>query len=166
MCLIEDSKAPKPVISCAMNVTPNLNIFTETLQVKKSREYVMEFLLINHPLDCPICDQGGECDLQDLALVYGSDRGRFYDYKRNVEDKNCGPIVKTIMNRCIACTRCVRYANDIAGFSSFGITGRGMKVEIGSYVEKLIDSELSGNIIDVCPVGALTSKPYAFSARP
>jgi len=166
MCSIEDSKAPKPVICCAGNAAPDLNIFTNTIQVKKSRESVMEFLSINHPLDCPICDQGGECDLQDLALVYGSDHGRFYEYKRNVEDKSCGPIVKTVMNRCILCTRCVRFATDIAGFTSFGLTGRGGKMEIGSYVEKILDSELSGNIVDVCPVGALTSKPYAFNSRP
>lgn len=166
MCLIEDSKSPKPVICCALNVSADLSIFTNTVQVKKSRESVMEFLLINHPLDCPICDQGGECDLQDLSLVYGADHGRFYDYKRNVEDKDCGSIVKTVMNRCIACTRCVRFATDVAGFESFGLTGRGTKMEIGSYIEKIIDTELSGNLVDVCPVGALTSKPYAFSARP
>jgi NADH dehydrogenase/NADH:ubiquinone oxidoreductase subunit G len=166
MCLIEDSKSPKPVICCASNASQDLSIFTNTLQVKKSRESVMEFLLINHPLDCPICDQGGECDLQDLALVYGSDHGRFYDYKRNVEDKNCGPIVKTVMNRCILCTRCVRFATDVAGFNSFGLTGRGGKMEIGSYIETVLDSELSGNIVDVCPVGALTSKPYSFNSRP
>lgn len=166
MCLIEDVKAPKPIICCAMSLTPNLNIFTNTLRVKKARESVMEFLLINHPLDCPICDQGGECDLQDLALVYGSDRGRFYEYKRNVEDKNCGFVIKTIMNRCILCTRCVRYSTDIINFSSFGITGRGSKMEIGSYIEKLMISELSGNLVDICPVGALTSKPYSFLARP
>jgi hypothetical protein len=166
MCLIEDSKAPKPVICCAGNALADLNIFTNTIQVKKSRESVMEFLLINHPLDCPICDQGGECDLQDLSLVYGADHGRFYDYKRNVEDKNCGPVVKTVMNRCILCTRCVRFATDIAGFETLGLTGRGGKMEIGSYVEKVLDSDLSGNLIDVCPVGALTSKPYSFISRP
>lgn len=166
MCLIEDSKSPKPVISCAGTASTELNIYTNTVQVKKSREAVMEFLLMNHPLDCPICDQAGECDSQDLALVYGADHGRFYDYKRNVEDKNCGPIIKTSMNRCILCTRCIRYATDLAGFNSFGLTGRGGKMEIGSYVEQLIDSELSGNLVDVCPVGALTSKPYSFAARP
>jgi len=166
MCLIEDSKSPKPVICCASNASTDLNIFTNTVQVKKSREAVMEFLLINHPLDCPICDHGGECDLQDLALVYGSDHGRFYDYKRNVEDKNFGSVIKTIMNRCILCTRCVRFASDIAGFSKLGLTGRGGKMEISSYVEKFIDNDLSGNLIDVCPVGALTSKPYSFVSRP
>lgn len=166
MCLIEDVKAPKPIICCAMTVSPNLTIFTNTLRVKKARESVMEFLLINHPLDCPICDQGGECDLQDLALVYGSDHGRFYEYKRNVEDKNCGSIIKTIMNRCILCTRCVRFSIDVSNFTTFGTTGRGSKMEIGSYIEKALLSELSGNLVDVCPVGALTSKPYAFLARP
>jgi len=166
MCLIEDSKSPKPVICCAGVVTQDLSIYTNTIQVKKARESVMEFLLINHPLDCPICDQGGERDLQDLALVYGSDHGRFYDYKRNVEDKNCGPVIKTVMNRCILCTRCVRFATDIAGLNTLGLTGRGGKMEIGSYVEKILDSELSGNLIDVCPVGALTSKPYSFVSRP
>lgn len=166
MCLIEDSKAPKPIICCAMSVAPNLSIFTNTLRVKKARESVMEFLLINHPLDCPICDQGGECDLQELALVYGSDHGRFYEYKRSVEDKNCGSIIKTIMNRCILCTRCVRFSLDVSNFSTFGTTGRGSKMEIGSYIEKSLLSELSGNLVDICPVGALTSKPYAFLARP
>jgi NADH-quinone oxidoreductase subunit G len=166
MCLIEDVKAPKPIISCAGVVTNELNIFTNTVQVKKSREAVMEFLLINHPLDCPICDQGGECDLQDLAVVYGADHGRFYDYKRNVEDKNLGPVVKTIMNRCILCTRCIRFATDVAGFTSFGLIGRGLKMEISSYIEKTVNTDLSGNLIDICPVGALTSKPYSFSARP
>ncbi len=166
MCLIEDSKAPKPVICCASNPLPDLAIFTNTLQVKKSREAVMEFLLINHPLDCPICDQGGECDLQDLALVYGSDSGRFYEYKRNVEDKNFGPVIKTVMNRCIQCTRCVRFATDVAGLKDLGMSGRGGKIEIGSYIEKVLNSDLSGNLIDVCPVGALTSKPYAFVSRP
>lgn len=166
MCLIEDAKSPKPVISCAGNVSPDMTIFTNTTQVKKARESVMEFLLINHPLDCPICDQGGECDLQDLSLVYGSDHGRFYDYKRNVEDKNCGPIVKTVMNRCILCTRCVRFATDVANIPVLGLTGRGGKMEIGSYIEQSLDSELSGNLVDVCPVGALTLKPYSFVSRP
>lgn len=166
MRLIEDSKAPKPTICCATNLVNDLSIYTNTVQVKKARESVMEFLPINHPLDCPICDQGGECDSQDLALVYGSDHGRFYDYKKNVEDKNCGPIIKTVMNRCILCTRCVRFALDVAGFLSFGLTGRGNKMEIGSYIEKVLDSEFSGNIADICPVGALTSKPHSFIFRP
>ena len=166
MCLIEDTKSAKPIVSCAMSLTSGLEIFTNTVRVKKARESVMEFLLINHPLDCPICDQGGECDLQDLSVIYGSDNGRFYEYKRNIEDKNCGSIIKTVMNRCILCTRCVRFATDIGGFNALGTTGRGVKSEIGSYVEKIIDTELSGNLIDICPVGALTSKPYAFAARP
>lgn len=166
MCLVEDIKAAKPVVSCAMSITNNLEVFLNTTRVKKARESVMEFLLINHPLDCPICDQGGECDSQDLAMVYGSDHGRFYEYKRNVEDKNLGPIVKTSMNRCILCTRCVRFAVDVANINSFGITGRGMKSEIGSYVESVLNTDLSGNLVDICPVGALTSKPYSFMARP
>jgi len=133
--------------------------------VKKAREGVMEFLLINHPLDCPICDQGGECDLQDQSMVFGSDRSRFTDVKRSVEDKNLGPLVKTVMTRCIHCTRCVRFATEIAGVQDLGTTGRGRDTEIGTYVEKLMASEMSGNVIDLCPVGALTSKPYAFTAR-
>jgi NADH dehydrogenase (ubiquinone) Fe-S protein 1 len=166
MCLIELETSVKPIIACSTSVVPNMSVFTNSKTVKKIRENILEFLLINHPLDCPICDQGGECDLQDLSLVYGSDHGRFYDYKRNIEDKNCGVVVKTVMNRCILCTRCVRFATDVAGFNGFGLTGRGGKMEIGSYVEKILDSELSGNLIDVCPVGALTSKPYSFAARP
>ncbi len=130
----------------------------------------MEFLLVNHPLDCPICDQGGECDLQDQAMAFGSDRSRFTDIyfsgKRAVEDKNLGPLVKTSMNRCIHCTRCVRFATEVAGVEDLGTTGRGNDMQIGTYVEKLFASEMSGNVIDLCPVGALTSKPYAFTARP
>merc|ERR1711871_1139212 len=165
MCLVEIEKAPKPIASCAFPVAPNMRIFTDTPLVQKARENVLEFLLLNHPLDCPICDQGGECDLQDQAMLFGSDRSRFYETKRGVEDKNCGPLIKTIMTRCIHCTRCVRFATEIAGLPDLGTTGRGKKTEIGTYVQKLIKSELSGNIIDLCPVGALTSKPYAFSAR-
>lgn len=138
---------------------------TDSPMVKKAREGVMEFLLINHPLDCPICDQGGECDLQDQSMVFGSDRSRFTDVKRSVEDKNLGPLVKTVMTRCIHCTRCVRFATEIAGVQDLGTTGRGRDTEIGTYVEKLMASEMSGNVIDLCPVGALTSKPYAFTAR-
>ena len=166
MCLVEDIKQIKPMASCAINISPSSSLYTNTLKVKKARESVLEFLLANHPLDCPICDQGGECDLQDQSLVFGSDRGRFYEFKRSVEDKDCGPLIKTIMNRCIHCTRCVRFSNEIAGTSVLGVTGRGSKMEIGFYIEKLISSELSGNIIDLCPVGALTSKPFAFSSRP
>lgn len=165
MCLVEVEKSPKPVASCAMPAGPGMKIKTETPLVKKAREGVMEFLLINHPLDCPICDQGGECDLQDQAMIFGSDRTRFTETKRAVEDKNLGPLVKTVMNRCIHCTRCVRFASEVAGTSDLGVTGRGRDSEIGTYVEKLMASELSGNVIDLCPVGALTSKPYAFTAR-
>jgi NADH dehydrogenase (ubiquinone) Fe-S protein 1 len=165
MCLVEIEKSPKPVASCTLPVMENMKVYTNTPLVNKARESVLEFLLLNHPLDCPICDQGGECDLQDQALVFGSDSGRFYDYKRGVENKNCGPLVKTIMTRCIHCTRCVRFATEIAGVPELGTTGRGKHTEIGTYVEKMLSSELSGNIIDLCPVGALTSKPYAFTAR-
>lgn len=165
MCLVEVEKVPKPVASCAMPAGPGMKIKTETPMVKKAREGVMEFLLINHPLDCPICDQGGECDLQDQAMIFGSDRSRFVENKRAVEDKNLGPLVKTVMNRCIHCTRCVRFASEVAGTSDLGVTGRGRDSEIGTYVEKLMVSELSGNVVDLCPVGALTSKPYAFTAR-
>jgi len=165
MCLVEVEKSAKPVASCAMPIMENMRILTNTPLVKKAREGVMEFLLVNHPLDCPICDQGGECDLQDQAMVYGSDRGRFQEYKRSVEDKNIGPLVKTIMTRCIHCTRCVRFATEIAGVQDLGTTGRGRDTEIGTYIQKTFNSELSGNVIDLCPVGALTSKPYAFTAR-
>jgi NADH-quinone oxidoreductase chain G len=166
MCLVEIEKTPKPVASCAMPTMDGMKIFTNTPLVKKAREAVLEFLSLNHPLDCPICDQGGECDLQDQAMLFGSDRSRFYETKRGVEDKNCGPLIKTIMTRCIHCTRCVRFATEIAGVEELGTTGRGRETEIGTYVEKTFKSELSGNIIDLCPVGALTSKPYAFMSRP
>eukprot|EP00803_Ostreobium_quekettii_P011543 evm.model.scf_418.1 EVM.evm.TU.scf_418.1 scf_418:2929-11411(-) len=165
MCLVEVEKIPKPVASCAMPAGPNMNIKTDTPLVRKAREGVMEFLLLNHPLDCPICDQGGECDLQDQAMTFGSDRGRFTDMKRSVGDKNLGPLVKTVMTRCIHCTRCVRFATEVAGVQDLGVTGRGRDSEIGTYVDKLMSSELSGNVIDLCPVGALTSKPFAFTAR-
>jgi len=149
-----------------MPAGPGMRIKTDTPLVKRAREGVMEFLLINHPLDCPICDQGGECDLQDQAMAFGSDRSRFTETKRAVNDKNLGPLVKTVMTRCIHCTRCVRFASEVAGVPELGVTGRGRDSEIGTYVEKLLTSELSGNVIDLCPVGALTSKPYAFTARP
>ncbi|MEW5303975.1 MAG: hypothetical protein WDW38_003229 [Sanguina aurantia] len=165
MCLVEIEKSPKPQASCAMPAAPGMKIKTETPVVKKAREGVMEFLLVNHPLDCPICDQGGECDLQDQAMIFGSDRSRFVENKRAVDDKNLGPLVKTVMNRCIHCTRCVRFASEVAGTADLGVTGRGRDSEIGTYVDKLLASELSGNVIDLCPVGALTSKPYAFTAR-
>jgi NADH dehydrogenase (ubiquinone) Fe-S protein 1 len=166
MCLVEIFKTPKPVASCAMPTMEGMQIFTDTPLVKKAREAVLEFLLLNHPLDCPICDQGGECDLQDQAMAFGSDRSRFYETKRGVENKNCGPLIKTIMTRCIHCTRCVRFATEIAGVEDLGTTGRGRETEIGTYIEKTFKSELSGNVIDLCPVGALTSKPYAFLSRP
>lgn len=165
MCLVEVEKSPKPVASCAMPAMDNMVIYTNTPLVKKAREGIMEFLLVNHPLDCPICDQGGECDLQDQSMVFGNDRGRYYEYKRAVEDKNWGPLIKTIMTRCIHCTRCVRFATEVAGVTNIGVSGRGNNMEIGTYVESTFDSELSGNVIDLCPVGALTSKPYAFTAR-
>ena len=168
MCLVEVEKAPKPVASCAWPVQPGMVVKTDSPLTKKAREGVMEFLLSNHPLDCPICDQGGECDLQDQSMRYGADRGRFHeiDGKRAVEDKNIGPLIKTSMNRCIHCTRCIRFANDIAGAPEMGSTGRGNDIQIGTYLEKNLDSEMSANVIDLCPVGALTSKPYAFKARP
>jgi NADH-quinone oxidoreductase subunit G len=175
MCLIEvKGGPPKPVASCAMNVRdlrPGPNgeppvMFTKSPMVKKAREGVMEFLLINHPLDCPICDQGGECDLQDQAMAYGVDHTRFQENKRAVEDKYIGALVKTSMNRCIQCTRCIRFSSEIAGVSELGATGRGEDMEITTYLEKAMTSELQSNVVDLCPVGALTSKPYAFAARP
>jgi NADH-quinone oxidoreductase subunit G len=175
MCLVEvKGGPPKPQASCAMSVKdlrPGPNgeppeMFTNTPMVKKAREGVMEFLLINHPLDCPICDQGGECDLQDQAMAYGVDKNRFAENKRAVEDKYLGPLVKTEMNRCIHCTRCVRFTTEVAGIAEMGLLGRGEDAEITSYLEKALTSELQGNVIDLCPVGALTSKPYAFHARP
>jgi NADH dehydrogenase (ubiquinone) Fe-S protein 1 len=165
MCLVEVEKAPKPMASCAMPVMPEMKIFTNSPLTKKAREGVMEFLLINHPLDCPICDQGGECELQDQAMAFGSDRSRYFFDKRTVEDKNLGPLVKTIMTRCIHCTRCVRFATEVAGVPALGTVGRGRDTEIGTYISRMFDSEVSGNVIDLCPVGALTSKPYAFTAR-
>ena len=166
MCLVEMEKAPKPVASCAMPAGDNMVIKTNTPLVKKAREGVMEFLLINHPLDCPICDQGGECDLQDQAMAYGTDSSRYDENKRAVKEKYMGPLIKTIMTRCIHCTRCVRFADEVAGIEELGATGRGENMEITTYVEKALTSELSGNLVDLCPVGALTSKPYAFAARP
>ena len=168
MCLVEVERAPKPVASCAWPVQPGMVVKTDSPLTNKAREGVMEFLLANHPLDCPICDQGGECDLQDQSMRYGADRGRFHEMggKRAVEDKNIGPLIKTSMNRCIHCTRCIRFANDVAGAPELGSTGRGNDMQIGTYLETALDSEMSGNVIDLCPVGALTSKPYAFRARP
>jgi NADH dehydrogenase (ubiquinone) Fe-S protein 1 len=168
MCLVEVERAPKPVASCAWPVQPGMVVKTNSPLAHKAREGVMEFLLANHPLDCPICDQGGECDLQDQSMRYGADRGRFHEVggKRAAEDKNIGPLIKTSMNRCIHCTRCIRFANDVAGAPELGSTGRGNDMQIGTYLERNLDSEMSGNVIDLCPVGALTSKPYAFRARP
>ncbi len=174
MCLVELKGAPKPIASCAWGVRdcrPGPNgeppeIFTRSRLTKKAREGVMEFLLINHPLDCPICDQGGECDLQDQAMAYGVDSSRFQENKRAVEDKYIGPLVKTFMNRCIHCTRCIRFSTEVAGVSELGATGRGEDMEITTYLERAMTSELQANVIDLCPVGALTSKPYSFKARP
>ncbi|HEX9771297.1 MAG TPA: NADH-quinone oxidoreductase subunit NuoG [Kiloniellales bacterium] len=165
MCLVEMERAPKPIASCAMPVNDGMVIRTDTPTVQKARRGVMEFLLINHPLDCPICDQGGECDLQDQAMAYGYDRSRYAENKRAVPDKYMGPLIKTIMTRCIHCTRCVRFAAEVAGVEDIGLLNRGEHVEITT-LEEAIASELSGNLVDICPVGALTSKPYAFNARP
>src|SRR5215831_15843217 len=174
MCLIEVVGIPKPQASCAMGVKdlqPNKDgspkiLNTKSPMVKKAREGVMEFLLINHPLDCPICDQGGECDLQDQAMAYGVDASRYQENKRAVEDKYIGPLVKTIMTRCIHCTRCIRFATEVAGVPELGAIGRGEDMEITTYLEHAMTSELQSNVVDLCPVGALTSKPYAFQARP
>jgi NADH-quinone oxidoreductase chain G len=166
MCLIEVETSLKPVLACATTLSTNLSIRTHSDLVRKAREGVLEFLLINHPLDCPICDQAGECDLQDQSLIYGSDKGRFLEVKRSVEDKYFGPYVKSIMTRCIHCTRCVRFLEELTPSGSLGTMGRGKETEISQYLNKGILSGLSGNLIDICPVGALTSKPYAFSGRP
>ena len=174
MCLVELKGSPKPVASCAWAVRdcrPGPNgeapvVNTKSPMVRKAREGVMEFLLINHPLDCPICDQGGECDLQDQAMAYGVDSSRYHENKRAVEDKYIGPLVKTIMNRCIHCTRCIRFSAEVAGVPELGAIGRGEDMEITTYLEQAMSSELQGNVVDLCPVGALTSKPYAFAARP
>jgi NADH-quinone oxidoreductase subunit G len=167
MCLVELLGSPKPVASCALSVSNNMKIFIDSPLVKKARENVLEFLLLNHPLDCPICDQGGECDLQDQVRIFGIDSSRFFFNKRTVEDKNCGPVIKTIMTRCIHCTRCVRFNSEISQDEFFGTLNRGVKTEIGPYLEdKSNSSFLSGNVIDLCPVGALTSKQYSFKARP
>ena len=166
MCLVEMEKSPKPVASCAMPATEGMNIKTNTPFVEKARKGVMEFLLANHPLDCPVCDQGGECDLQDQSMFYGVDKSRFNENKRQVPEKNMGPLIKTQMTRCIHCTRCVRFATEIAGVPELGAIGRGEDMQITTYLEKSMQSELSANVVDLCPVGALTSKPYVFEARP
>ena len=166
MCLVEMEKSPKPIASCAMPAADGMVIKTNTPKIEKSRKGVMEFLLANHPLDCPVCDQGGECDLQDQSMFYGIDKSRFKENKRAVPDKNMGPLIKTTMTRCIHCTRCVRFATEIAGVPELGAIGRGEDMQITTYLEQSVQSELSGNVIDLCPVGALTSKPYVFEARP
>ncbi|MCE3233416.1 MAG: nqo3, partial [Rickettsiaceae bacterium] len=167
MCLVQiEGGPPKPAASCAMPAGEGMKVHTNTPMVKKAREGVMEFLLMNHPLDCPICDQGGECDLQDQAMAYGVGKSRYHEEKRAVKDKYMGPLVETHMTRCIHCTRCVRFLEDVSGITELGAVNRGEHMEITTYVEKSLTSELSGNIIDLCPVGALTSKPYAFKARP
>jgi len=166
MCLVEMEKSPKPVASCAMPAAEGMNIKTNTAFVEKARKGVMEFLLANHPLDCPVCDQGGECDLQDQSMFYGVDKSRFKENKRLVPEKNMGPLIKTQMTRCIHCTRCVRFATEIAGVPEIGAIGRGEDMQITTYLEQSMQSELSANVVDLCPVGALTSKPYVFEARP
>jgi len=167
MCMVEVATSLKPVVACATSLTRGMVVLTNSSLAKRARENVLEFLLINHPLDCPICDQGGECDLQDQAVAYGSDKGRFLEVKRSVEDKEFGPIIKTVMTRCIHCTRCVRFFEEIAGTPFLGTMGRGKDTEISSYVSVgVLSSNISGNVIDLCPVGALTSKPHAFMYRP
>ena len=166
MCLVEIEKSPKPVASCAMPVAEGMSIKTNTLVVEKARKGVMEFLLANHPLDCPVCDQGGECDLQDQSMFYGVDKSRYKENKRKVSEKYMGPLIKTQMTRCIHCTRCIRFATEVAGVTELGAVGRGEDMQITTYLEKSMESELSANVIDLCPVGALTSKPYVFEARP
>ncbi|MDC3119941.1 NADH-quinone oxidoreductase subunit NuoG [Candidatus Pelagibacter sp.] len=166
MCLVEMEKSPKPIASCAMPAAEGMNIKTNTPFVEKARKGVMEFLLANHPLDCPVCDQGGECDLQDQSMFYGLDKSRYKENKRSVPEKNMGPLIKTQMTRCIHCTRCVRFATEVAGVSELGAIGRGEDMQITTYLEQSMQSELSANVIDLCPVGALTSKPYVFEARP
>ena len=166
MCLVEIEKSPKPVASCAMTITEGMNIKTNTSMIEKARKGVMEFLLVNHPLDCPVCDQGGECDLQDQSMFYGVDKSRYNENKRQVPETYMGPLIKTQMTRCIHCTRCIRFATEIAGVPELGAIGRGEDMQITTYLEKSMESELSANVIDLCPVGALTSKPYVFEARP
>jgi len=163
VCLVELKNSMKPIVSCATNANSalyNSNVYHDSALIKKARENILEFLLLNHPLDCPICDQGGDCDLQDQSLFFGFTKRRFYKFKRVVSDKDLGPIVKTVMTRCIHCTRCVRFATEIAGVEDLGIFGRGGESEVGTYINKVFSSELSGNVIDLCPVGLLTNKNY------
>jgi len=166
VCLVQANNSL--VVSCAVAIAEGMVVFTDNKRVRYARESVIEFILANHPLDCPICDQAGECDLQDISKRFGGDRGRFYKLKkRGIDNLNsCGPLIKTIMTRCIHCTRCVRFAIEVCGDHSLGVLGRGISMEIGTYVDKFFSSELSGNVIDLCPVGALTSMPFAFTARP
>ncbi|MDH3316436.1 MAG: NADH-quinone oxidoreductase subunit NuoG, partial [Gammaproteobacteria bacterium] len=165
MCLVEVEKAPKPLPACATPVMDGMKVYTRSKVALKAQKIVMEFLLVNHPLDCPICDQGGECELQDVAMGYGRDVSRFTERKRVVKDKNLGPLIATDMTRCIHCTRCVRFGEEIGGMPELGATGRSEHMEIGTFIEQSVDSEMSGNVIDLCPVGALTSKPFRFRAR-
>ena len=163
VCLVELKNSMKPIVSCATNAKAalyNNSVYYDSALIKKARENILEFLLLNHPLDCPICDQGGDCDLQDQSLFFGFTKRRFYKFKRVVSDKDLGPIVKTVMTRCIHCTRCVRFATEIAGVEELGVFGRGGDSEIGTYIDKVLSSELSGNVIDLCPVGNLTKKSY------
>ena len=165
MCLVDVSNSPKAVPACATPVADGMKVLTNSTKARIAQKSVMEFLLINHPLDCPICDQGGECELQDVALGFGNDVSRFTEGKRVVQDKNIGPLIETDMTRCIHCTRCVRFGTEVVGMREMGATGRGEHMEIGTYIEKSIESEVSGNIIDLCPVGALTAKPSRYKAR-
>ncbi|VAW99457.1 NADH-ubiquinone oxidoreductase chain G, partial [hydrothermal vent metagenome] len=166
MCLVEVEKAPKPLPACATPVTDGMKVFTQSSKALEAQQSVMEFLLINHPLDCPICDQGGECDLQDIAMGFGKSESRYTERKRVVADKDIGPLIATEMTRCIHCTRCVRFGQEIAGIMELGATGRGEDTRISTYVARTVDSEMSGNVVDLCPVGALTSKPYRYHGRP
>ena len=165
MCLVEVYGVQKPVASCSEKVLEGRVILTNSDMVRRIREGISQFLLYNHPLDCAVCDQGGECDLQDQVMVYGTDRGRYFDYKRTNYDKECGPLVKTVMTRCIHCTRCVRFLEEVAGSPKLSMMGRGQTMEISGYLDEVLDTEVSGNLIDLCPVGALTSKPNAFTSR-
>lgn len=167
ICLVEVLGSKKLLASCAVHISEKIGIYTNTSRVRVARQNVLEFLLANHPLDCPICDQGGECDLQDITAIFGADRGRFYEQnKRSVLNKDFGPLIRTSMNRCIHCTRCVRFLSLSSGAAILGTLGRGFATEIGAYLNRFLDDELSGNITDLCPVGALTSKPYSFRVRP
>jgi len=165
MCLVEVEKMPKPVPACATPLAEGMKVFTKSPRALQSQRAVMEFLLINHPLDCPICDEGGECQLQDTALGFGKVESRYTEAKRVVDDKDVGPLIQTEMTRCIHCTRCVRFGEEIAGVKELGATGRGEFMRIGTYIQRAVESELSGNVVDLCPVGALTNKPYRFTAR-